>query len=61
VSSVMESVLGSLLSNTTRMNVVNELVAKFQKVDMHHLKTRTAHNPDLRPFARTTTWLGLAS
>jgi hypothetical protein len=38
VSSAMESVLGRLLGNTTRTNVVNELVAEFQKVDMHRLK-----------------------
>jgi hypothetical protein len=38
VSSATESVLGRSHSNTIRVEVVNELVAEFQKMEMCHLK-----------------------
>jgi hypothetical protein len=34
----MESVLGRSLGNTAHEEVVNELVAEFQKLEMRHLK-----------------------
>jgi hypothetical protein len=38
VSSATESVLGRSLGNTAHEEVVNELVAEFQKLEMRHLK-----------------------
>jgi hypothetical protein len=57
VSSAMESVLTRQYRPRRGGEQVGGQVPEGGDVQF---KTQMAHRPDLRPFARTTAWLGLA-